>query len=131
MGRSLPTFLKALGETLAIALLGTLLGAVLALPLSLLAARNTCCRWAAFSGRRGFDTLRGVDTLVWALVWVDVVGLGPFAGVLAIAVSDIGSLGKLFSEAIEPPTDASRGRPASGAASSTASASACCRKCCR
>ena len=95
-------FLKSLGETVAIAMLGTLLAATIALPLSLIAARNTTVsQILRFFTRRGFDTLRGVDTLVWALVWVNVVGLGPFAGVLAIAISDIGSLGKLFSEAIE------------------------------
>jgi phosphonate transport system permease protein len=95
-------FVKALGETVAIAFLGTLFAACCALPLSLVAARNTTVsRILRFFARRGFDTLRGVDTLVWALIWVNVVGLGPFAGVLAIAISDIGSLGKLFSEAIE------------------------------
>ena len=95
-------FLKSLGETVAIALLGTLLAASLALPLSLIAARNTTVsQMLRFFTRRVFDTLRGVDTLVWALVWINVVGLGPFAGVLAITISDIGSLGKLFSEAIE------------------------------
>ena len=95
-------FLKSVGETVAIALLGTLLAASLALPLSLIAARNTTVsQMLRFFTRRVFDTLRGVDTLVWALVWINVVGLGPFAGVLAIAISDIGSLGKLFSEAIE------------------------------
>jgi phosphonate transport system permease protein len=95
-------FLKSLGETVAIAFLGTLLAASVALPLSLVAARNTTVsQILRFFTRRGFDTLRGVDTLVWALVWINVVGLGPFAGVLAIAISDIGSLGKLFSEAIE------------------------------
>lgn len=95
-------FLRSLGETVAIAMLGTLLAASIALPLSLVAARNTTVsQILRFFTRRSFDTLRGVDTLVWALVWVNVVGLGPFAGVLAIAISDIGSLGKLFSEAIE------------------------------
>ena len=95
-------FVKSLGETVAIAFLGTLLAAGIALPLSLIAARNTTVsRVLRFFTRRSFDTLRGVDTLVWALIWVNVVGLGPFAGVLAIAISDIGSLGKLFSEAIE------------------------------
>ena len=51
--------------------------------------------------RRFLDSIRGVDTLIWALVWINVVGLGPFAGVLAIALSDFGAFGKLFSEAIE------------------------------
>ncbi len=95
-------YLKALGETLAIAFLGTLLGAVLAFPLGFLAARNaTVGRVVHFLTRRSLDTLRGVDVLVWALIWINVVGLGPFAGVLALMTSDIGSFGKLFSEAIE------------------------------
>ena len=101
-GSSLPIYLKALGETLSIALLGTTLAAVLALPVSLLAARNIIpSAVLRFPVRRVFDSIRGVDTLIWALVWINVVGLGPFAGVLAIAVSDFGSFGKLFSEAIE------------------------------
>jgi len=101
-GSSLPIYLKALGETLSIALLGTTLAAVLALPVSLLAARNIVpSNLLRFPVRRMFDSIRGVDTLIWALVWINVVGLGPFAGVLAIAVSDFGSFGKLFSEAIE------------------------------
>ncbi len=101
-GASLPTYLKSMGETLSIAMLGTMLAAVLALPVSLLAARNIVpSAIFRFPVRRLFDSIRGVDTLIWALVWINVVGLGPFAGVLAIAVSDFGALGKLFSEAIE------------------------------
>lgn len=101
-GASLPLYLKALGETLSIAVLGTTIAAVVALPVSLLAAHNVV-RLAIFRFpvRRLFDTIRGVDQLIWALVWINVVGLGPFAGVLAIAISDFGALGKLFSEAIE------------------------------
>ena len=94
--------LHALGETVAIAFLGTLFAATIAFPLSFFAARNTTVAWIArLFTRRTFDTLRGVDMLIWALIWVNVVGLGPFAGVLAIMSSDIGSFGKLFSEAIE------------------------------
>src|SRR5215471_15659662 len=101
-GASLPLYLKALGETLSIALLGTTLAALLALPVSLLAARNIVrSNIVRFPVRRFLDSIRGIDTLIWALVWINVVGLGPFAGVLAIAVSDFGALGKLFSEAIE------------------------------
>ena len=101
-GSSLPLYLKALGETLSIALLGTTLAALVALPVSLLAARNIVpAVLLRFPVRRFLDSIRGVDTLIWALVWINVVGLGPFAGVLAIAVSDFGALGKLFSEAIE------------------------------
>jgi phosphonate transport system permease protein len=101
-GSSLPAYLSALGETLSIALLGTTIAAVVALPFSLLAARNVIpSGWLRFPVRRFFDSIRGVDTLIWALVWINVVGLGPFAGVLAIALSDFGAFGKLFSEAIE------------------------------
>jgi phosphonate transport system permease protein len=95
-------YVQALGETLAIALLGTLAAALLALPLGFLAARNVLPVWiACFGLRRGFDTLRAVDTLVWALIWINVVGLGPFAGVLALITVDLGLFGKMFSEAIE------------------------------
>jgi phosphonate transport system permease protein len=101
-GTSLPTYLMAMGETLSIALLGTTLAAVLALPVSLFAARNIVpSNFFRFPVRRFLDSIRGVDTLIWALVWINVVGLGPFAGVLAIAISDFGAFGKLFSEAIE------------------------------
>ena len=94
--------LRGLAETLAIAFLGTLLAAVIALPLGFLAARNTSAgRLVHFLSRRMLDSIRGVDALIWALIWVSVVGLGPFAGVLAIMTSDIGTFGKLFSEAIE------------------------------
>jgi phosphonate transport system permease protein len=100
-GSSLPLYLKSLGETLSIALLGTTLAAIMALPVSLFAARNIVPAVIRFPVRRFLDSIRGVDTLIWALVWINVVGLGPFAGVLAIAVSDFGAFGKLFSEAIE------------------------------
>ncbi len=108
-------YLNAMGETLAIAFLGTLFAALLAFPFSLLAARNT-----TFSGivrfltRRVSDTVRGVDALIWALIWVGVVGLGPFAGTLAIMSSDFGSFIKLFSEAIEAADD----KPVEGIVSS-------------
>jgi len=101
-GGHLALFLKAMGETLAIAFLGTLVASIVATPLALLAAKNTTpSRWLRFPVRRLLDVIRGIDTLIWALVFVGAVGLGPFAGILAIAVSDTGSFGKLFSEAIE------------------------------
>ena len=101
-GSSLPAYLVALGETLSIALLGTTIGA-------LVRCRSACWRRAisyhressGFRSAASSNSIRGVDTLIWALVWINVVGLGPFAGVLAIAISDFGSFGKLFSEAIE------------------------------
>jgi phosphonate transport system permease protein len=101
-GGHLQLFLQEMGETLAIAFLGTVSAAVVAAPLALLAAENTTPHGIVrFVVRRLLDVIRGIDTLIWALVFVGVVGLGPFAGVLAIAVSDTGGLGKLFSEAIE------------------------------
>jgi phosphonate transport system permease protein len=101
-GAHLPLLLHAMGETLAIAFLGTLIAALLAFPVSFIAANNTTPSMVVhFLTRRGLDTIRGVDVLIWALVFVGVVGLGPFAGILAIAVSDAGAFGKLFSETIE------------------------------
>jgi phosphonate transport system permease protein len=95
-------YLLSLVETIAISFLGTILGAVIALPIALLAARNVvAARLLRFLTRRSLDTIRSVDMLIWALIWINVVGLGPFAGVLAIMTSDIGNFGKLFSEAIE------------------------------
>ena len=95
-------WLNALGESLAIAFLGTLAAAMLAFPVSLLAARNVMPVWLVrFTIRRGLDTVRGINTLIWALIWINVVGLGPFAGVLAIMTTDLGTFGKLFSEALE------------------------------
>ena len=98
----LADFLGALAETLGIAFLGTLTAALVALPLAFLAARNVVPNpFVHFAVRRGLDVLRSVDVLIWALIWINVVGLGPFAGALAIACSDVGALGKLFSEAVE------------------------------
>jgi phosphonate transport system permease protein len=108
-GGHLNLLLKAMGETLAIAFLGTLIATVAAFPISFLAAKNTSPSGVfRFVIRRCLDTIRGVDALIWALVFVGVVGLGPFAGILAIAVSDTGALGKLFSEAIESTEERAR-----------------------
>lgn len=112
-------FLNGLGETLAIAFLGTLIAAILAFPFGFLAARNVVpARLFQLLTRRFLDTVRGVDTLIWALIWINVVGLGPFAGVLAIMTSDFGSFGKLFSEAIETVD----GKPIEGVTSAGGSA---------
>jgi len=103
-------YLGALGQTLAIAFLGTMLGAALGFPFGLLAARNVVAnRLIRLLTRRSLDTVRSVDILIWALIWINVVGLGPFAGALAIMSADLGAFGKLVSEAIEAadrrPTD--------------------------
>ncbi len=95
-------FAYAIAETLAMAFLGTLIAAVIALPLGFLGAKNVIPNWLFhFSLRRTFDGFRAVDSLVWALIFVSAVGMGPFAGLLAIVLSDIPVFAKLFSEAIE------------------------------
>lgn len=101
-GGVLPELLMSLLESLAMAFLGTLLAVLVALPLALLGAGNIIGNvLLRFSVRRLYDGLRGIDTLIWALVFVAAVGMGPFAGILALAVPDIGTLSKLFSEALE------------------------------
>lgn len=101
-GGVLPELLMSLLESLAMAFLGTVLAVVVALPLALLGAGNVIGNvLLRFSVRRLYDGLRGIDTLIWALIFVAAVGMGPFAGILALAVPDIGTLSKLFSEALE------------------------------
>ena len=101
-GGRLADLLYAMLETLSMAFLGTLIAFLFAIPLGFLGAKNVIPGWVFHIGlRRLFDGLRGIDALIWALVFVNAVGLGPFAGILAIAVSDTGTLSKLFAEAIE------------------------------
>jgi phosphonate ABC transporter permease subunit PhnE len=93
---------RATWVTFQIATLGTLGAALLALPLAVLAARNLHApRLLAAAARRLLDALRAVHTLVFGLVLVGIVGLGPTAGILAIALHSAGTLGKLFAESIE------------------------------
>ncbi len=101
-GGALPDLLSALAQTLAMAFLGTVLAAIIALPLALLGAGNIVGSFILrFTARRFYDGLRGVDTLIWALIFVSAVGMGPFAGLLALALPDIGTLAKTYSEALE------------------------------
>ena len=94
--------LKGLAESVAMAFLGTFMAAIVAVPLGFMGARNVVTTTLLrFSLRRVFDGMRGVDQLIWALAFVRAVGLGPLAGVLAIFVSDIAVLSKLYAEAIE------------------------------
>ncbi|MBI0538947.1 phosphonate ABC transporter, permease protein PhnE [Roseomonas sp. KE2513] len=94
--------LKGLAESVAMAFLGTVLAATFAVPLGFLGARNiVTTTLLRFSLRRVFDGMRGVDQLIWALAFVRAVGLGPLAGVLALFVSDLATLSKLYAEAIE------------------------------
>lgn len=95
-------FFGALMESVAMAFLGTFIASAIGLPLGVVAARNILPnRVTRFILRRHFEFLRGIDPLIWALVYVRAVGLGPLAGVMAIATSDTGTMAKLYSEAIE------------------------------
>lgn len=89
-------------ETFDIALLGTVVAVLLSLPLAVIAAENvTPSRPLYLFGRGVIAVTRAVPDLVWALLFVTAVGLGPFAGVLALSVHSIGMLGRLFAETIE------------------------------
>lgn len=95
-------WLKMLGETLLISYVGTLTGAVFALALNFFAAENTSpAPWLRFVVRRLLEFARTVPGIVFALIFVIAFGLGPMAGVLAIAIHSTGALGKLFSEIVE------------------------------
>lgn len=88
-------------QTIQIALWGTFLAIFLAVPLSLMAARNIAPAWLVWPVRRLMDLLRSIPDLVIGLLFIVAVGLGPLAGVLAIALNTAGVLAKLFSEAVE------------------------------
>jgi phosphonate transport system permease protein len=95
-------WLKLLAETILISYVGTLIGAVFAFALNFFAAQNTSPGpWLRFIVRRLLEFARTVPGIVFALVFVIAFGLGPMAGVLAIAVHSTGALGKLFSEIVE------------------------------
>jgi phosphonate transport system permease protein len=89
-------------ETVQIAIWGTLLAVILAVPVCFFAARNLAPNLAVFHfTRQVFNITRGINEIILALVFVAAVGLGPFPGVLALAVHGAGMLGKFFSESIE------------------------------
>ena len=94
-------YLADIIETVGMGIWGTLLAVVLAAPLSILASENLCPVWVVQPVRRVLDAMRAINEIVFALVFVVAVGLGPFAGVMAIFIHTAGTLGKLFSEAIE------------------------------
>jgi phosphonate transport system permease protein len=88
-------------DTVLIAYTGTVLGGAAALLLSFTAAATFAPPWAVMLSRRALEFARTVPTLVFALIFVYAFGLGPFAGVLAIALHTMGALGKLFAEVHE------------------------------
>ena len=101
-GEHWDAILKGLAESVAMAFLGSTLAVLVAFPLGFLGANNVVINTLAhFSIRRVFDLGRGMDSLIWALAFVRAVGLGPLAGVLAIAAAEIAVLAKVFAEAIE------------------------------
>jgi phosphonate ABC transporter permease subunit PhnE len=98
----LAAVVRATWVTFQIATLGSLLAALLALPLAMLVARNLRApRPLALAAKTALDVARAVHTLVFGLILVGIVGLGPTAGVLAIALHSMGTYGKLFAESIE------------------------------
>ncbi|NOJ39266.1 phosphonate ABC transporter, permease protein PhnE [Bradyrhizobium australiense] len=95
-------WLWMLGETILISYVGTMIGAVFAFALNFFAAQNTSpAPWLRFAVRRLLEFARTVPGIVFALIFVIAFGLGPMAGVLAIAIHSTGALGKLFSEIVE------------------------------
>jgi phosphonate transport system permease protein len=98
----LPGLLRPAIETVDIALFGTVVGVIVAGPLAVLAAANTSPSPGIYWAARGLIALcRSVPDIVWALLFVASVGLGPFPGALAIGVHSVGMLGRLFAEIIE------------------------------
>ncbi|MFD2210666.1 phosphonate ABC transporter, permease protein PhnE [Virgibacillus halophilus] len=94
--------LRALLETLGIAVLGTFISAILCIPFAFWAARNMSKhRWISSSGKFILSAIRVFPELILALLFIKAVGLGPFAGILALGLHSIGMLGKLIAEAIE------------------------------
>jgi len=96
------TLLQRAAETVAMATVGVSLGALIAAPFCVLGSRNmTPTGWLYYPARGVLNLLRGIDAFVFALIFVAAVGLGPFAGVLGIALHSAGSIAKLWSEVIE------------------------------
>ena len=99
---NLPKYLKLLFETFNMALLATIVGSALALFLSFLAAKNTSPNSLLFfTIRRMLEFFRGVPEIIFAILFVWVLGIGPLAGIIAMTLHTTGSLGKLFSEVHE------------------------------
>lgn len=94
-------YLKEMIVTLHIAIWGTLLAVITAVPLGLMSADNVAPVWLRQPVRRFMDACRATNEMVFAMLFIVAVGLGPFAGVLALFIHTTGTLGKLFSESVE------------------------------
>lgn len=88
-------------QTIAIAVLGTIFGAILAIPISFLASSNIVPKWVAFIFRALILLIRTIPSLVWALVWIRVTGPGAFCGVVTQSICSIGMISKMYITAIE------------------------------
>jgi len=97
----IPTAFWAMLETIQMAFIGTMVGTVIALPLSMLAARNLNSKYVYGPIRALLAAIRTFPSILWAILFVIMVGLGPFAGVLAITMYTVGFIAKLQYEAIE------------------------------
>ncbi|SDT31381.1 phosphonate ABC transporter, permease protein PhnE [Microterricola viridarii] len=95
------TIAALLVETFQMAIVGTVLGAVLSLFVAFAAASNIAPKWLYYPARWVMNVIRSVPDLVFALMFVSAVGLGPFAGILAMTLGSLGSIGKIFAEAME------------------------------
>ncbi len=95
------TIFRLLVETVQMAVVGTLIGAIISLLISFGAAANIAPRWLYATTRFALNVLRSIPELIYALMFVSAVGLGPFAGILAIILGSIGSIGKVYAEAME------------------------------
>jgi phosphonate transport system permease protein len=99
--RDWKVYVKEMVITLHIAVWGTVLAVLCSIPLGLLASSNIAPWWIYQPVRRAMDACRAINEMVFAMLFVVAVGLGPFAGVLALWVHTMGTLSKLFSEAVE------------------------------
>jgi len=95
------SYLSDMVVTIQIAIWGTTLAVVFGIPFSILCSANVCPQWVVQPVRRLMDSCRAINEIVFALLFVVAVGLGPFAGVMALFVHNLGVFAKLFSEAVE------------------------------
>ncbi|MBB5444578.1 MULTISPECIES: phosphonate ABC transporter, permease protein PhnE [unclassified Paraburkholderia] len=94
-------YVQEMYVTLAVAIWGTALSLVCAVPFGLMSANNLAPQWVVQPMRRLMDACRAINEMVFAMLFIVAVGLGPFAGVLALWVHTTGVLAKLFAEAVE------------------------------
>ena len=106
LSTELKLIIEKMTETIFIGMMATFFGVILAIPVSFIAARNLMSAnrftLAIYYVTRGIlNIVRAIEPLIWAIIFVIIVGLGPYAGILALTVHSVAALGKLYSEAIE------------------------------